>query len=194
MRKSVTSFSVVCCLASCIFLAGCTSLVESVVKEPITPDPTSSSIGSNISDLKMDTFIGVNIKKADPALKKSHINVHVYDALVLLTGEVPTQQLKVLAGDTARAYTGVRQVHNELQVRGNSSIVARTNDSLISAQVATKMTFDSEIKSSTVEVTTEDGVVYLMGKVRRSDGDKAAAVASSTSGVRSVVKVFEYVD
>jgi osmotically-inducible protein OsmY len=56
------------------------------------------------------------------------------------------------------------------------------------------MTFDSEIKSSTVEVTTEDGVVYLMGKVRRSDGDKAAAVASSTSGVRSVVKVFEYVD
>ena len=145
MRKSVTSFSVVCCLASCIFLAGCTSLVESVVKEPITPDPTSSSIGSNISDLKMDTFIGVNIKKADPALKKSHINVHVYDALVLLTGEVPTQQLKVLAGDTARAYTGVRQVHNELQVRGNSSIVARTNDSLISAQVATKMTFDSEI-------------------------------------------------
>ena len=107
---------------------------------------------------------------------------------------MPTQQLKVLAGDTARAYTGVRQVHNELQVRGNSSIVARTNDSLISAQVATKMTFDSEIKSSTVEVTTEDGVVYLMGKVRRSDGDKAAAVASSTSGVRSVVKVFEYVD
>ena len=188
MRKSITTLSMV------FFLASCTSIVESVVREPITPDPTSSSVGSNISDLKMDTFIGVNIKKADPALKKSHINVHVYDAIVLLTGEVPTQEMKVLAGDTARAYTGVRQVHNELQVRGNSSIVARTNDSLISAQVATKLTFDAEVKSSSIDVTTEDGVVFLMGKVHRIDGDKAAAIASSTSGVRSVVKVFEYVD
>jgi osmotically-inducible protein OsmY len=33
-----------------------------------------------------------------------------------------------------------------------------------------------------------------MGKVRRINGEKAAAIASQTSGVRSVVKVFEYVD
>jgi len=188
MRNTVTALSLV------FLLSGCTAMVDTVVKEPITPDPGSSSIGTNINDIKMDTFIGVNIKKADRRLKKSHINVHVYNAVVLLTGEVPTQELKVLAGDTARAYTGVRQVHNELQVRGNSSIVARTNDSLISAQVATKLTFDKEIKSSNIEVTTEDGVVYLMGKVGRINAEKATAIASKTSGVRSVVKVFDYVD
>jgi osmotically-inducible protein OsmY len=113
---------------------------------------------------------------------------------VLLTGEVPTKELRLLAGDTARAYTGQRKVHNELQVRGNSSIVARTNDALISAKVATKLTFDKEIKSSNIEVTAEDSVVYLMGKVREINGEKATAIASQTSGVRSVVKVFEYVD
>jgi len=175
-------------------LSSCTSVVNSVVKEPITPDPTSSPIGSDINDIKMDTFIGVNIKKADPALKKAHVNVHVYNAIVLLTGEVPTKELRALAGEVARAYTGQRQVHNELQVRGNSSIVARTNDALISAKVATKLTFDKEIKSSNIEVSAEDSVVYLMGKVRRINGEKAAAIASQTSGVRSVVKVFEYVD
>ena len=175
-------------------LSSCTSVVNSVVKEPITPDPTSSPIGSDINDIKMDTFIGVNIKKADPALKKAHVNVHVYNAIVLLTGEVTTKELRALAGEVARAYTGQRQVHNELQVRGNSSIVARTNDALISAKVATKLTFDKEIKSSNIEVTAEDSVVYLMGKVRRINGEKAAAIASQTSGVRSVVKVFEYVD
>jgi osmotically-inducible protein OsmY len=175
-------------------LSGCTSLVNTVVKEPIQPDPTSSSIGSDINDLKMDTFIGVNIKKAAPALKKSHINVHVYDSVVLLTGEVPNQDLKVLAGNTARAYHGARQVHNELAVRGNSSIVSRTNDTLITAQVKTKLTFDKEVESSNIEVTTEDSVVYLMGKVRRLSSEKATAIASGTSGVRKVVKVFEYVD
>lgn len=181
-------------LAVVFFLSGCTSLVNSVTKKPINPDPTSSSIGSDINDLKMDTFIGVNIKKASPALKKSHVNVHVYAGVVLLTGEVPNQDLKILAGNTARAYNGARQVHNELAIRGNSSIVSRTNDTLITAQVKTKLTFDKEVESSNIEVTTEDSVVYLMGKVRRLSGEKATAVASGTSGVRKVIKVFEYVD
>ncbi len=175
-------------------LSGCTSLVNSVVDKPIEPDPTSSPIGSDLNDLKMDTFIGVNIKKASPALRKAHINVHVYDSVVLLTGEVPDQDLKLLAGNTARAYHGARQVHNELAIRGNSSIVSRTNDTLITAQVKTKLTFDKEVESSNIEVTTEDSVVYLMGKVRRLSGEKATAIASGTSGVRKVVKVFEYVD
>jgi osmotically-inducible protein OsmY len=165
-----------------------------VVKEPINPDPTSSTFGSDVNDLKMGTFIGVNIKKAAPALKKSHINVHVYAGVVLLTGEVPNQDLKGLAGNTARAYNGARQVHNELAVRGNSSIISRTNDTIITAQVKTKLTFDKEVESSSIEVTTEDSVVYLMGKVRRLSGEKATAIASGTSGVRRVVKVFEYVD
>jgi len=188
MRKITVIFSLI------FFLSGCTSLLNTVVKEPIKPDPTSSSFGSDIDDLKMGTFIGVNIKKAAPALKKAHINVHVYDSVVLLTGEVPTQDLKILAGNTARAYHGARQVHNELDVRGNSSIVSRTNDTLITAQVKTKLTFDKEVKSSNIEVTTEDSVVYLMGKVRRLSSEKATAIASGTSGVRKVVRVFEYVD
>lgn len=188
MRQITVIFSLI------FILSGCTSLVNSVVKEPIQPDPTSSSIGSDLNDLKMDTFIGVNIKKASPELKRSHINVHVYDSVVLLTGEVPNQDLKILAGNTARAYNGARQVHNELAVRPNSSIVSRTNDTLITAQVKTKLTFDKEVKSSNIEVTTEDSVVYLMGKVRRLSGEKATATAVNTSGVRRVVKVFEYVD
>ena len=62
MRQITVIFSLV------FFLSGCTSLVNSVVKEPINPDPTSSTFGSDINDLKMDTFIGVNIKK----IKKIH--------------------------------------------------------------------------------------------------------------------------
>jgi len=36
-------------------------------------------------------------------------------------------------------------------------------------------------------------VVYLMGVVRRDEGDAAAEIASTTSGAQRVVKVFEYV-
>jgi osmotically-inducible protein OsmY len=45
-----------------------------------------------------------------------------------------------------------------------------------------------------MQVVTEDSVVYLMGKVRQIDGEAAANIARESSGVRKVVKVFEYID
>jgi len=35
--------------------------------------------------------------------------------------------------------------------------------------------------------------VYLMGIVRRDEGDAAAQIAATTSGVSRVVKLFEYI-
>jgi osmotically-inducible protein OsmY len=43
-----------------------------------------------------------------------------------------------------------------------------------------------------VKVLTERKVVYLMGIVSRQEGDDAAQIAATTSGVASVVKVFQY--
>ena len=47
---------------------------------------------------------------------------------------------------------------------------------------------------SDVGVTTEDGVVYLLGRVRRQDADVTVEEAQEVFGVRKIVKVFEYVD
>jgi osmotically-inducible protein OsmY len=99
-----------------------------------------------------------------------------------------------LAGDVARDFSGVRQVHNELQVRGKSSMVARTNDSLLTGKIKTKMALDQSVKASDIQIVTEDSVVYLMGKVLQAEGEAAANIARASSGVRKVVKVFEYVD
>jgi osmotically-inducible protein OsmY len=51
---------------------------------------------------------------------------------------------------------------------------------------------NSDVNQYHVKVVTENGVVYLMGLVTRKEGDAAAQVASATSGVKRVVKVFEY--
>jgi osmotically-inducible protein OsmY len=176
------------------FLGGCTTIVDSMTSEPINPDPTETGVLTNLNDVKMSTFIGVNIKKADSRLSDSHINVTVVNSVVLLAGEVPSNELKLLAGSIARAYSGVRKVHNELQVRGNTTLVSRTNDSIIAAQIKTKLVFEKHVDSSQIKVITEDGVVFLMGLTTKANGNLAADIASSNSGVRKVVKVFEYVD
>ena len=182
-------------LALCVvFLNGCTALIDSMTSEPFEPDPTKTGVLASLNDVKMSTFIGVNIKKADEGLDDSHINVTTINSVVLLAGEVPSNELKLLAGNVARAYTGVRKVHNELQVRGNTTLVSRTNDSIIAAQIKTKLVFEEQVDSSQINVIAEDGIVFLMGLTTKANGNLAADIASGNSGVRKVVKVFEYVD
>lgn len=188
MRQLVIIFT------SFFLLASCTSVVNTLTSEPIQPDPTKKGVVSGINDMKMGTYIGVNLKKADPALDKAHITITVVNSIVLITGEVPTKALKLLAGKVSREYTGVRIVHNELQVRNNITLISRTNDSLMGTQIKTKLVFDKSVDSSQIKVIVADGTVYLMGTTTRQNGDFAASVAKNHSGVRKVVKVFDYVD
>ena len=181
-------------LTAALSLNACTSLINAVTSEPIQPDPSETSIGTDIDDWQMDTMIGVNIKKASPQLADSHINVSTYNKVVLLTGEVATSELRTLAGNTARNYKGVRQVYNELKLQGSSSLLARTNDSWLTTKVKSKLLANKEIVSGEIEVVTESGIVYLMGIVAHDTADRAAAVASHTGGVVKVVRVFEYIN
>lgn len=176
------------------FLIGCTTLVDKLTTEPFESNPTKQGIISSLNDKKISTFIGVNIKKSGPELRNAHINVTTINSVVLLTGEVPSNEEKITAGEVARDFKVVRKVHNELQVRGNTSLVSRTNDKILAAQIKTKLVFDDQIDSSQITVIAEDSVVYLMGVTTRANGDLGANIASSNNGVRKVVKVFEYVD
>jgi len=181
-------------LFSAMLLGGCTTVLHSVTDQPVGKNEASTGLGTDISDLTMDTYIGVNIKKADPQLDDSHININVYNAVVLLTGEVPNQRLKVLAGDTARAFKGVRVVHNELAVRNNSTLMARANDALLTTKVKAKLAIDENVRAGDIDVISEDSVVYLMGLVSQSTGAKAANRARETGGARRVATVFEYIE
>ena len=176
------------------FLVGCTNIINTFTDEPIKPDPAKKGIISSINDKKMSTYIGVNLKKASPELDNSHINVTTVNSVVLLAGEVPSNEMKLLAGKVARDFTGVRKVHNELQVRGNTTLVSRTNDKILAAQIKSKLIFDELVESSQITVLAEDSVVFLMGITTQENGNLAASIASSNNGVRKVVKVFEYVD
>ena len=177
-----------------LMLAGCTAVVTTISDGPIEPDPTETSIGTGLEDFKMATYIGVNINKADAILADAHVVVNVFDAVVLLVGEVPSEKMKRLAGEIARNFNGVRLVHNELQVAANCSIVSRANDSIITSHVKSKLMFTKNLDATDIEVVTENSVVYLMGKVTKNTGARAVDIASKTRGVSKVVRAFEVVD
>jgi osmotically-inducible protein OsmY len=87
----------------------------------------------------------------------------------------------------------VRTVHNELVVSGRTSIGTAANDTAITTKVKASLVDAKDLQANAFKVITEAGVVYLMGIVTRAEGDRAASIASRTSGVLRVVTVFEYV-
>lgn len=123
----------------------------------------------------------------------AHINVSSFNRRVLLTGEVADEQARASAEREMRAVEGVQSVSNELQIAGLSSYSSRSNDTLITTKVKASLVDARDIYSSAFKVVTEAGVVFLMGRVTQREGNQAGEVARGVSGVRKVVKVFDYI-
>jgi osmotically-inducible protein OsmY len=123
----------------------------------------------------------------------AHANATSYNRKVLLTGEAPSDADKKKIADAVSRIASVREVTNEMQVAGNSSLASRGSDGLITSNVKARMVNNGKFSPNHVKVLTEQGVVYLMGLVTESEGNAAAEIARTTSGVTRVVKVFEYI-
>ncbi len=122
----------------------------------------------------------------------AHVNATSYNRKVLLTGEAPTADMKKEIGEEIRRIPSVLEVVNEIQVAGASSLAARGNDGLVTTNVKARMVNNKAFSVNHIKVVTEASTVYLMGIVSQAEGDAAGDIARTTSGVRGVVKVFEY--
>jgi len=126
--------------------------------------------------------------------KDAHVNTTSFNRQALLTGEVADPAMKEDAEKVVRGIPNVRNVINELAIAGLSSLAERSNDTYLTSKVKMRCIEANKFPLSSVKVTTESGVVYLMGMVTRREADAATEIARSTSGVRKVVKLFEYLD
>jgi uncharacterized protein YceK len=109
---------------SLVFLAqGCSTVVSTTTGGTgVKEDPGRRSLGTMIDDSSIETTVDVNIDAADPALKASHITVVSFNGVVLLVGQVPSQDLKNLATRVATSSTRVKTVHNELEIAGATTL------------------------------------------------------------------------
>lgn len=123
-----------------------------------------------------------------------HVNVTSFNRFVLLTGETTDADLRAKVEQIAREVPNVRAVQNEVQVGGLATFMARSNDAYITTKVKARFLDDRRFNANHVKVVTEGATVFLMGMVKREEGQAAAEVAAKTTGVGKVVKVFEYID
>jgi osmotically-inducible protein OsmY len=123
---------------------------------------------------------------------KAHINVTAYNRNVLLTGEVADAAAKDEVGKIVRGVPNVRGITNDLVVGPVSPLSARANDTGITGKVKARFVDANKFNAVHVKVVTEASVVYLLGIVTEAEANDAVEIARTTSGVKKVVKVFEY--
>lgn len=135
------------------------------------------------------------VKFAETTLgENTHINITSYNRNVLLTGEAPDEETKAKAEAFVKNIQNVLSVTNEIVVGPKSSLSSRSNDAYITSKVKTQFVTENKFQANYVKVVTENSVVYLLGIVNKTEADAATEIASNTTGVEKVVKVFEYIN
>ena len=123
----------------------------------------------------------------------THVNVTSYNRQALITGEAPDEKQKQLVEQIVRGTDNVSSVVNEMTIGPVSSLSRRSQDALISGRIKASILDSKDLFLNAFKVFTENGTVYLMGRVTQREADRVTTIARSTSGVSKVIRVFEVV-
>lgn len=150
--------------------------------------------GTVVDDQLIEFKAYARIRKRKDIKKRVHVNITSYNHIVLLTGEVPTLRLKATVEDIVRGVPKVRRIQNELVIGPLTTRGSRLRDTWITTKAKTSL-FKIRKKGfnpTRIKVVTENKTVFLLGLVRPDEADAAVRVVRDVSGVKRVVKVFEY--
>ena len=187
MKKLATILGLALTLQGCIFAVGAAAGAAAVA---VVYD--HRTISNTLEDTNIANKISDKLSQIPELRDDSHIDVTVFNGVVLLTGQTPSTKARDQAGEIAKATKGVFKVYNQVSIQGPTSSLTRTSDSWITTKIRTEMLATKNLKSSSIKVITENGTVYLMGIVTRQQAEYSVDIARKVSGVQKVVKIFEY--
>ena len=127
-------------------------------------------------------------------LRNAHLDITSFKQIVLLTGQCPYASQRALAEKIGRDAPNVRKLYNEISIENPSNTWRKTKDTALTSNVRTHMLTKKGLESGSIQIVTENGVVFLMGDVTHAQADLAVNVAQAIPGVIKVVKVFQYLD
>jgi len=191
MKKVIILFAL---LISSTILSSCSPIIQgaAAVTTVATMSNDRRSMGEILDDKTLYMNLG-NIVSKDLMLDDTHINFNVYNKSVLMTGEVPTDDLKNYLEELIKKKAPtMNQLMNEVAVMSNSSYLNRARDGVISVQIEALFLDQEVFHPSHVSVLTERATVYLMGSVTKREAEHATNVASKAKNVKKVVKLFNY--
>lgn len=177
-------------------LSGCGAVVVGGALTTATVAHDRRTTGTFVEDQEI-WLRAAGIRNEDEELRRlSNINIDVFNMQVLLTGEAENAEIVERFRQRVAAIPRVRHVYNEVTIGAESTWGEATSDAYLTTKVKLAL-FDVDVPGfdpTRVKVTSSQGSVYLMGLVTPREADAATERVRYVSGVKRVVKLFEYVD
>lgn len=157
------------------------------------------SPGMIVEDRTIQNTIKDQLIQHDARYRDANVRVHSYNGIVLITGQVPSHELRdnvmIVAPHTRHA----RKVFNELSVNANARAMDRARDTWVSTRVKSalvrqKMANEDFVEPSRIHVISDFNDVYLMGIVTQQEAEDITNTLSEVEGVARIIRVFDYLD
>src|SRR3546814_827775 len=192
LNRTFSPIGLACAAVILTSLYGCAPLVVGGVASTSALVATDRrTAGAQLDDQTIELKIGSDMRNRFG--DKARINAMSYDGWVLLTGDIPTEQDKQEAETIAAKVQKVTKVINALRVGDITPVSVRTNDTWLTSKVKANLIDTKGVPSRTMDITTERGIVYLMGTVTSDEAQRAATAASRseehTSELTSLLRI-----
>ncbi|HTH97392.1 MAG TPA: BON domain-containing protein [Stellaceae bacterium] len=121
----------------------------------------------------------------------SYVDLNVFQGRVLLTGDVPTPDVKARAVADVRQVQGIAELIDAIKVGPRSTFSSSAKDNWILARLNSALTFDGNVRSLNYSLQCVDGVVYILGIAR--DQSELDTVVNHARNIPGVVRVVSYI-
>ena len=178
-------------------LQGCASAVIGGAATGAAAAHDRRTVGTFVDDEVIEVKAASRLFSDKEIFDNTHINITSYNNIILLSGEAPTDALKNKAENLISSIPKIRKIHNEIVIAAPSSLLTRSSDSWITAKVKTNLfqvKDTPDFDPTRIKVISENGTVFLMGIVTRTEADVVIAATRTVNGVQRVVKLFEYLN
>ncbi len=179
-------------LSVILVLQGCAVAIVAGTAGAVSSANDRRTIGAQIDDNNIEIKAAYAIDAITQLEKFANVNVVSLNGVVLLLGQTPTEEMRMLAQKSLQDVKGIKKIHNQIRIGNNTGISTRTHDTWLTSKVKTKLLTEESVSSSHIKVITENSEVFLMGLVATGEGDKVVNIVRNISGVSKVIKVFEY--
>ncbi len=119
-------------------------------------------------------------------------SVASYNRVILLVGGVPTEADKSNIDQAVSRIPNVRSVVNEISIQ-SINVSTGLSDAVLTSKVKATLFDAKDLQVAAFKVVSNNGVVYLMGRVTEREANRSSDLTRSISGVKKVVRVFEIV-
>ena len=177
-------------LMSSFALTSCIETAVGLGTAAVAASTTEKGFSTSVSDTVIEAKLTDKFIRNDASLVKG-VESSVSNGAVLMTGEVDTQDQKILATRLAWEIKGVKEVLNEIQIVSEKSLKTTAKDLAARAQLRAALIGDQEISSMNYSIDVVNGIVYLSGvAVNEKERER---VITHAQALRFAKKVVNYI-